>query len=217
MRQLGTGLIMYINENKAYLPQQVTDVNSFADPTVYDTPNPAGWNCLASLINYLNGVNVASTLWTCPSATEATWTGVADPAPPSDTNYMVNAAVIGHRMNRISDATDIIWMQEDRFRWSVAWQRPYSMGGSPPRYVAWCFENAPPWGQEYSDVHNVSGNLGGNVGGGNLAFLDGHCEYRPVGSLHPKDFGLVGIAGSSTSNDPNTVAQTVPYFGAFDH
>ena len=129
---------------------------------------------------------------------------------------MINSAVVGHRISRISDTSSIIWLQEDRFRWNIAWRRPGAIGGSPPQYCAWCFDNGTYWGQEYSNVHNVSGNLGGNEGGGNLAYVDGHADYRPVGSLHPSDFGLVGIPGTSNTNDPNTVSQGVPYYGAFD-
>lgn len=217
MRQLGSGLIMYINENNGLMPQQSGDVSDFANPAVYDSSNPGGWNCLASLIHYLNGVDTASTLWQCPSATEATWTGWGMPAAPSATNYMVNSAVMGHRITRVSSPSDIIWVQEDRFLWNIAWRRPGAWGGSPPQYAAWCFDNGSYWGQEYSNLHYVSGNLGGSIGGGNLAFMDGHCEYRPVGSLHPRDFGLIGIPGVSNTNDPNTVGQGVPYYGAFDN
>ncbi len=216
MRQLAGALVMYCNENREHLPVQYGDVTTFADPGVYDTSNSGNWNVLASLIRYVDGVDVASSLWVCPSAGEFTWTGWGEPAAPSDTNYMINSAVIGRPLSRISDSADMIWLQEDRFRWNIAWRRPAAAGGSPPEYSAWCFDNGSYWGQEYSNLHYVAGSPGGNQGGGNLAFVDGHAEFRPVGSLHPADFGLVGIPGVSNSNDPNTVGQGVPYYGAFD-
>lgn len=216
IRQLAGALVMYTIENKGYLPVQYGDVSTFADPSVFDTPNPGNWNVFASLMHYLDGVNTASSLWVCPSAGEATWTGWGEPAAPSDTNYMINSAVVGRPLSRISHSADIIWLQEDRFRWNIAWRRPAFAGGSPPQYSAWCFANGSFWGQEYSNLHYVAGSLGGNQGGGNLAFVDGHAEYRPVGSLHPSDFGLIGITGVSNTNDPNTVGQGVPYYGAFD-
>jgi len=216
LRQIGEALVMYTNENKGYLPVQYNDVTPFADPAVYDTPNYLNWSCFASLIPYFNGIDSAAAIWFCPSAGEYTWTGWGEPTGFSDTNYMVNSVVLGRPVSRITGSSDIIWVQEDRFCWSYAWRRPVFNGGSPPIYSDWCFDNGS-WGQEYSNVHYVAGSPGGNQGGGNLAFVDGHAEFREVGSLHPSDFGMIGIPGVSNSNDPDTVGQGQPYYGAFDN
>ncbi len=217
IRQLGAALVMYTNENKGYLPVQYGDVSDFAQPTVYDTSNPSGWSCFAFLIHYLEGINNTAPLLACPSAGEYPWTSWGLPSPPSDTNYMVNSAALGRPVTRIRNPSEIIWLQEDRFRWNIAWRRPAYAGGNPPQYAAWCFDNGSFWGQEYSNHHYVSGALGGKYGGGNLAFVDGHAEFRPNGSLHPRDFGLVGIPGISNTNDTNNAGQGVPYYGAFDN
>jgi prepilin-type processing-associated H-X9-DG protein len=94
---------------------------------------------------------------------------------------------------------------------------PVSLTITPPQYNSWCFANGSFWGQEYDNVHNTHGLLGASTGGGNVAYLDGHADYRLNGTLHPSDFGLVGIPGTSSANDPNTVGQTQPYYGAFDN
>jgi prepilin-type N-terminal cleavage/methylation domain-containing protein len=226
MRQFGNALLMYLNENKGCMPVQVKNtVNDFANPAVYDVGNVQGLSVLASLMPYLNGSNVASSLWACPSAFDLTAAGSAS-LQQSHTNFLVNAAVmssgvnanpVGRRINRITGPADIIWMQEARTILDNAYARPYEhvIVAGVPQYEAWC--NPAVAGNGYDDVHYVSGHVGGNYGGGNNAYLDGHCAYRPFGSLHPSDFGLVGITGTSTSNDPNTTAQNVPYNGAFEN
>jgi prepilin-type N-terminal cleavage/methylation domain-containing protein/prepilin-type processing-associated H-X9-DG protein len=220
VHQLGLTLVAYINENNGWLPEENGDyVADFANPAVFNTPS--GANFLASLSAYFPSINAAYAVWFCPSAQPTNWEGMYNPIPPSDTNYMVNGAVSAHKLSRITNSSDVVWLQEDRFRWDVAWVRPkYNAGtaGQPPTYSNWCFSNGTLWGQEYGNVHNAR-SIGGNAqtGGGNVAYLDGHADYRANGSLHPSDFGLVGIPGQSASNDPNTVAPTTPYYGAFDN
>jgi prepilin-type processing-associated H-X9-DG protein len=219
IRQLGTVLVEYVNDNNGWLPLQTIDVSNFADPANYGGTWPGGWSCLASLIPYFNNnANAASQLFVCPSASDTNWWGTNLPAPPSATSYLINAAVVDHKLSRIARADQIVWLQEDRFNWDVAWLRPQPVAGtSPPQYNDWCFFNGSFWGQEYGNIHNTHGLLGARTGGGNVAYLDGHADYRVNGSLHPSDFGLVGIPGSSSSNDPNTVSQAQPYYGAFDN
>ena len=83
IKQLSNALAMYVNENNGWLPVQPGDVSDFANPATYDTANPGGWNCLASLIHYLNGINNASSLWPCSNATEYPWSGGGDRCLPA--------------------------------------------------------------------------------------------------------------------------------------
>lgn len=217
IRQLSTALVAYENDNNGWLPQQNGDyVASFADPAVYEAPG--GANFLASLSDYFSNMQSAYAVWVCPSAAPTDWEGIYEPAPPSDTNYMANAAVMSHRLSRITDVSNNVWLQEDRFRWDIAWERPKNEGGTPPLYCDWCFSNGTYWGQEYGNVHNLHPLPGfAPSGGGNVAYLDGHADYRPNGSLHPSDFGLIGIPGESSADDPNTVDPATYYQGAFDN
>jgi prepilin-type N-terminal cleavage/methylation domain-containing protein/prepilin-type processing-associated H-X9-DG protein len=218
MRQLGTYLVAYANENKGWLPLQTNgNVGDFADPANYAGTNPNGWSVLGSLIPYFDSVNSAYALWVCPSAAGQTWDGSSEPAPPSASSYLTNGAVVGHNVSRITNTSAVVWLQEDRFTWGLAWLRPVSTGvTTPPQYTGWCFYNGVFFGQEYSSVHNTNGIYRPSIGGGNVAYLDGHAAYSVDGSLHPSDFGLVGIPGTSNSNDPNTGGQG-PYTGAFDN
>jgi prepilin-type N-terminal cleavage/methylation domain-containing protein/prepilin-type processing-associated H-X9-DG protein len=218
MRQLGTYLVAYANENKGWLPVQANgNVADFADPATYAGSDPNGWSVLGSLIPYFNNVNDAYALWVCPSAAGQTWDGSSEPAPPSASSYLTNGAVVGHNLSRITNSSAVVWLQEDRFTWGLAWLRPVTTGATtPPQYTGWCFYNGTSFGQEYSSVHNTNGIYRPGIGGGNVAYLDGHAAYSVDGSLHPSDFGLVGIPGTSSSNDPNTGGQG-PYTGAFDN
>lgn len=219
VRQLSAMLMVYVNENNGWLPEENGDyVALFADPAVYQTTAGANW--LASLGMYFNSMTSAAAVWYCPSAQPTDWEGIYNPMPPSDSNYMSNAAVMSHRISRITNTADVVWLQEDRFRWDIAWERPRCAGGTPPIYDDWCFSNGTFWGQEYGNVHNTHPLLGSGdqSGGGNVAYLDGHADYRVNGSLHPSDFALIGIPSQgSSSNDPNTVAPATPYYGAFDN
>jgi prepilin-type processing-associated H-X9-DG protein len=67
-------------------------------------------------------------------------------------------------------------------------------------------------------MHNTHGLGSGRTGGGNVGYVDGHADYRVNGSLHPSDFGMVGIPGSSNSiTDSNTENINTLYYGAFDN
>jgi prepilin-type N-terminal cleavage/methylation domain-containing protein/prepilin-type processing-associated H-X9-DG protein len=217
MKQLGTALYIYTTDSKGRLPFQNTDaVGDFNNPAVYEAPGINNQSVFASLLPYLNGNR---DVYICPTAGEVTWTFSANGTRLSDTNYMCNANVFDHKLSQIRSGSEIIAVQEDRFRWDIAWMRPkrQNVGSKPASYGDWCWENGPPWGQEYTNVHETAGKLGGNQGGGNLVFVDGHAEFRLHRTLHPRDFGLTGIPGGGTSaNDPNTMSQSAPYYSAWD-
>lgn len=220
MRQLGTMLMAYVNENNGWLPvQSNAQVGNFANASSYEGASASGWSCLGSLIPYFNNNPItADALFICPDAGEINWYG-QQPTPPNDTSYLANAAVVGHKLSRISNPNpaNVVWLQEDRFCWGDAWLRPeLAVTTAPLEYSNWCFNNGGYWGEEYTNIH-FTRSLGGAAisGGGNVAFLDGHPEYRLSKSMHPSDFGLVGIPGQSNSNDANTTNNL--YYGAFDN
>ena len=124
---------------------------------------------------------------------------------------MGNAAVMNKRITKVRNPSEIVYLQEDRFRWKIAWLRPAQGGpvNGQPTYWAWTFPNGPQWGQEYSYHHEK---------GGNLVFVDGHAEWRPNDSMRPTDFGLTGGPGvTGTANDrPETTTQFISYLSIFD-
>jgi prepilin-type processing-associated H-X9-DG protein len=222
MRQIAAAYTAYSMDNQGYTPYQsvlppgnYSYVNDFANPTVYRDGNPSDVSCLGLLIRYVGGTTA---VYACPAATEVPWTQQQGPTAFSDTNYLANQVTLGRALSSIRNGSEVAFLQEDRYRWEAAWLRPYQLpdpggirqiamqaGGSPATYVDWCDYN-PPYGQEYSNLHR---------NGGNLAFVDGHVEWWAVSQMHPSVFGLVGIPGSSDSNDPNTVPQTQSYHAAF--
>lgn len=221
VHQLGLLLAAYVNDNNGWLPPQANEeVDNFANASVYNAPpvggSNNGYNVFSELAASGGGVDALAAAWICPSAYQNPNAETLTATFPNDTNYMPNGAVIGHRISRITNTSQVIWLQENSFHWYALWLRPYSIGQTPPVYAGWCNVPSAQLGQTYSNVHNQTA-FGRNNGGGNVAYVDGHAEYKIDGSLHPSDFGLVGIPGQSSSNDPNTVGQFAEYYGAFDN
>jgi prepilin-type N-terminal cleavage/methylation domain-containing protein/prepilin-type processing-associated H-X9-DG protein len=207
IRQISLAFTTYAMDNQGYTPYQSNqDVDDFANPAVYHNGNINDVSCLGLLIRYVGGTTA---IYVCPVATDTTWTSGQEQTVFSDTNYMANQVTLGRPLTRIRNAAEVAFLQEDRFRWQAAWLRPCQNGGvantSSATYCAWCFDNGTQWGQEYSYLHRR---------GGNLAFVDGHAEWRAASEIHPSTFGLAGIPGTSNSNDPDTVSQGQTYIGA---
>jgi prepilin-type N-terminal cleavage/methylation domain-containing protein/prepilin-type processing-associated H-X9-DG protein len=207
VRQISQAFIAYAMDNQGYTPYQSNPcVNDFANPAVYRDGKLSDVSCLGLLMRYIGGT---TSVYICPVATDVTWTLQQGQTVFSDTNYMANQLTLGRALTRIHNAAEVAFLQEDRFRWQAAWLRPCQNGGiantSSATYCDWCFDNGPSWGQEYSYLHQR---------GGNLAFVDGHAEWRAASTIHPTTFGLAGIPGSSNGNDPDSVGQGQTYVEA---
>jgi prepilin-type N-terminal cleavage/methylation domain-containing protein/prepilin-type processing-associated H-X9-DG protein len=218
LRQIGGALAAYVAEHKGRTPVQVYDaVRHWGDPNVYDSPVlPNGGHVVnrsgfAALLPYLSH---EKRIFVCPTSLDFTWNNPGDNATAlSDTSYMGNQAVHDRRLSKIRRSSEIVYVQENRFRWNIAWLRPARTTApnvSPAVYSMWCWNNpnmhsgGQRWGQEYSNNHEL---------GGNLAFVDGHAEYRKHSALRAKDFGLVGGPGvTGTADDINTVPHGSTYY-----
>ena len=226
LKQIGHGLQMYVAENKGHTPVQIRNVENWADPAVYDQPPTPGGT-------HLLGRNVFATLMTyianerrtfiCPVAIETTRTGDYAPTDISDSNYMINGALVGRQIGPIGGRTSqVVFVQENRHRWNMLWLRPERANpqlppAAPPKpamYTRWCWNNyayqnnGNPWGQEYSSIHND---------GGNLLYLDGHGDYRKYGDVRARDFGLIGGPGvGGTAADGMTASHSQTYYCLFD-
>jgi prepilin-type processing-associated H-X9-DG protein len=209
MRQIATAFTAYAMDNQGYTPYQTADrVYDFANPNVYRNANINDVSCLALLLRYVGGTTQT---YICPSAMEQTYDGLDVPTALSDTNYLANQLTlirpnpasmtqpVGRPLSGIPNGSSVVFLQEWGCRSGDAYLRPYqSAATAVPRqniYSDWCDDDAT-WGQEYSYVHRH---------GGNLAFVDGHAEWRAASELHPSDFGLIGIPGTSNTNDPDTL------------
>ncbi len=202
LRQLGMATLMYSTEYKGRFPVQTVDaVDHFLGQATLDSPAAWSRSALATLMKYLGGDR---SLLACPSAGEIPWMDFYAPTSDSDTNYMFNAAVIDRLLPRLRNVSELIMVQEDRYRWRIAWLRPCrtNPGMSPAVYCAWAFENES-LGQEYGNVHPYSQ----NSGMGNYLFCDGHVEAKFHRQIHPTDFGLTGgdkVTGRDDDSNINT-------------
>ena len=218
LRQIGNALVMYSNENRGFAPDQISGgVADFLDPAVYDSPVRARRNVFGSLLPYMGGAG-AKLLFACPLAVEAkTISAASVPRGDSDTNYLSNALCFDKKLSRIRGASEVIFMQEDRYRFNTAWMRPQRtnpLSTGRAIYNTWYYDQVANGGQEYSNAHPMHP----LTGGGNLLFVDGHCEWRPHASLRARDFGFTGGTGvTGKDTDTNTVPGGTPtYYGLFE-
>jgi prepilin-type processing-associated H-X9-DG protein len=209
MRQLGTALIMYCNDNAGYTPyQDSAGVDNFNATT---TPN-----FLAELLPYLgNNDNVL----VCPDAYlplafSTSW----QPTAVSNTNYMANGMVIGvepqangvlvgRKISQIPNSSSIICFQENVWAVNVAWLRPYNAGGNS--YVQWHSTYAGwPSGETYCSVHD-------KYWSGNVVFADGHGETRRFKQNVSGDFGLNPAYERWTPSNEDASSTGLPYTPQF--
>src|SRR5258706_3024596 len=199
MRQLGAALMVYVGENKGRFPiQPQSSVTDFLDDKVVNDRNPDQRSVLATLVGLVSG---SKPMLGCTLAGEYPWVKNIAPTSTSDSNYMVNAAVIDQAYGRIPRSAEVILIQEDRFRWRIAWMRPARIPKISGRnaYTEWCFDNGT-WGQEYTNIHGRDL----NNGEGNLLYCDGHAAARRHRELKARDFGLTGGPGvTGKEDDPN--------------
>jgi prepilin-type N-terminal cleavage/methylation domain-containing protein/prepilin-type processing-associated H-X9-DG protein len=169
MKQIGTALTLYAQDNEETLPFQAVDgVPDFANPKTQP-------NYLKALIPYLKTTQVFS----CPSA--------LPPFPGqeltqySDSSYMGNAVVLGKTIGEAPDPADIIYLQEHLAHTSYAWLRP-----------ALSDENHA-WGWAWSSTlaGGTSGYCNNHNGGGTVVYIDGHARFRFWKTLRSGEFGLV--------------------------
>lgn len=207
---IAKAMAAYSVENNEVFPQAANaGVPNFLDPG--PVPPRALPNVWFILRTYQG--SGSSLTFRCPTALEVPWNTVLTPVRDNDSSYLPNAAVLESRMSEITHSSDIIMIQEDRFRFSTAYLRPARAGttsGGKPLYNSWAFENGTTWGQEYSNIHPTDIRPGlPNNGVGNCLFVDGHVESKLHRLLTAKDFGLAGGTGASgNQTDGNTAAKT---------
>jgi prepilin-type N-terminal cleavage/methylation domain-containing protein/prepilin-type processing-associated H-X9-DG protein len=181
LRQVGLGLHMYAQDYDEVLPTSV-DVGNFADPK-------APTNFLGALIPYIKSTGI----FVCPSSIDANTVYKGSGCTQiSCSSLHGNAAVMGRSMSVIPNPADIIYLDENRFRWNVAWLRPALTDPKKGRYMYWHWDQGPEKIEQYNNVHS---------NGANLVFVDGHAKYKAYKNIRSIDFGLVpddGIEANAT-------------------
>lgn len=174
LKQLGLAIFMYVQDYNELLPDDHShiwsDVVDFGDPTDPDF-RP---NFLYCLIPYINNIKILA----CPSAYVYPVAAYI-PTVKSNTNYMPNQSLSRKKISKIKMPSEIVVIQEWRYRSKVCFSRPQFFSDYSLRYWHYYFGGI----EYYGVVHE-------NSSGGNYLFIDGHVEYRKLGSLRSGNFGL---------------------------
>jgi prepilin-type N-terminal cleavage/methylation domain-containing protein len=240
IRQLATALVMYTTQNKNAMPVQTgigaaygSGVEDFMNPTMYGSTTINNQTVLGTLFGYYLASNKA--LMICPDSSPAiSGVNIDAPAPYSPTwvsacSYIVNNAACtqwnngvytGRKITRMRNSSQVVIFQEGFFIYGASYARPNADTTTSLQYNGWT--NPFPHGagtmpiNEYTACHP----MGGGKYGGNLAFIDGHGEYRRLNDIHASDFGLTGGSGVSgqSTDTPFTsgVTQATHYLCVFD-
>jgi hypothetical protein len=217
LHTLGQGLIGFAGEYKGHFPEAASGaIVEYMNPAVYRTAE--GKNVWAALSKYIGD---RTDVLRCPSTEPVPHSPWVGPRSTSDASYMSNAAVMDNRISSFPSPREVIMVQEGRYRWDVAWQRPERVSACPSACIAagtcpqndkvlyrtWALQNGS-YGQEYSNVHQANEDSGAAF----CLYLDCHVDLRLHRTLRPADFGLTGGPGATGSSaDTNTVSSSTTY------
>jgi len=191
MRQVGLALQMYEADHQR-VPRKGHSIN-FNNPA-------AGPNALNTLIPYLGGkAGMASpAVYNCPSLKRNRSSAFA-PTAFSSTSYSVNQVPLGRPLSVIRRPADIIIIQEAWSLSNTVWNQPEAEdrsdpaldGVKPTKYTQWHFWASTARHESFNTPYDSEHLSNAHSEGGNLIFVDGHCEYRKYRKLRSGDFGLL--------------------------
>ncbi|MFM7553868.1 MAG: type II secretion system protein [Verrucomicrobiota bacterium] len=203
-RQVGLALTLYESDHQR-LPPKASQVMDFMNPKA------TGWknNCLYAISTYLQGdLRSSSKVYICSSAKKADPAEIR-PTAVSAASYLPNSVVMELPMSVIPNPSDTIFLQECLWLVSFTALLPALASdfglGTATQYTYW-HDGDSGKTELYSNVHSY---------GGNLAFVDGHAEYRKAKQLRAWHFGLAdGTSGKA--EDTQTRPSTSIYRSAFN-
>jgi prepilin-type N-terminal cleavage/methylation domain-containing protein len=241
LHQIGLAFVQYTQANHNSGPQQYftsspkNGITDFGNPAVYNATGGVGINFNASLLPYLNyNLNV----FHCQVSQQ--WVANASEAITQYSNgsYMWSGLLINQRVNRLSNPSKLIIVQEHKYATDMCWMRPQAFPDDPGDgsgtfsgvthfyYSEWTVLDEAPGSAEVGTAFQISTCNIHPIHSGNCLYLDGHCDTRALTTLHASDFGLTGdpsgksysgavnIRGLST--DDYTVAKANPKYVAID-
>ncbi|MFN4227258.1 MAG: prepilin-type N-terminal cleavage/methylation domain-containing protein [Candidatus Ratteibacteria bacterium] len=194
LKQIGIAISMYVSDYNELLPADphIGQVEYFTTST---TPN-----FFKSILPYIKNTK----LLTCPTALP--YSSLA-PTKTDDTNYQINHVLSGRKISVCKSPSTTVIIHEWRYRSRYLFCRPvYNL--PPPAGTTLSYWHYYASGIEwYGVVHN-------NYTGGNYLFLDGHVEFKKLGSLRSGNFGLVPDQAYSKTNsiNPDGGGNYVPAF-----
>lgn len=197
VKQLATAIFMYVQDYDEVLPHHAGDVTDFLNPT----------NATSTWQRGVHPYIKNDKVYFCPSSPQApTQQETAANMHLPRSSYQGNCVVIsrtGTSLARIPAPADILFAQENFFKFFTAYNRPTQ--GTGNTFAYWhlidCRPQYPglpmtggPCGEQYNSRH---------FGGGNLVFVDGHAKYVQVNRMRSGMFGLV----PDEAYNPNDASQ----------
>ena len=183
MRQVGTGIMLYTQDNDETLPGNTFHQAGLGKPLGWMTPvDPADPNThriwARDILPHLKNQQVFVCPQTKPRSSEAL-SGVGTtnevPAPPGgNTNYLLNGVVASCPLAALTAPADLIFLHEVRNFNRVAQEKPRMVANSNPP-AATGFSHA-----FYDSLHND---------GANLLFCDGHVKHQRRDQIRYAQFG----------------------------
>jgi prepilin-type N-terminal cleavage/methylation domain-containing protein/prepilin-type processing-associated H-X9-DG protein len=184
VKQLASALMMYTQDYDEMLPHHAGDVQDFLNPANATSTWQRG------VYPYVKNDKV----FACPSSPQApTQPENATNANWPRSSYQGNCVIIsrtGTSLARIPNPADILWAQENFFKFFNAYNRPTQTGTN---FYYWHLIDCRP---QYSGMPNTGGPCGEqynsrHFGGGNLVYVDGHAKYIQVNRMRSGMFGLL--------------------------
>ncbi len=208
MRQVGYALFMYDGDH-GRVPNETRPWETFDFNNVNAQNNP-----LKAIWRYV-GINSPPAspprVYICAGAQPSS-KGAYAPTPFSSTDFMVSQVVLDKGMSKVRNPARTVVIQETYALMNCLIYEPESAQGSSPAdlwYSQWhtYTDSAGAYWQGPREHYN---NLHEN--GGNLAFCDGHAEYRKNRKTSSLDFGLVDKDGKDSPYEPTEEHSRASYY-----
>jgi prepilin-type N-terminal cleavage/methylation domain-containing protein/prepilin-type processing-associated H-X9-DG protein len=190
LRQVGLGLSMYTQDYDETLPFNRDKAGALGDWGTVNFGDPqAPVNFLGAILPYTRN----RTIFYCPSSIDANsfraYAGFGC-TELSCSSMHGNGVVMGRSLSAIPTPSEVVYLDENRIRWKIAWLRPALLMNG--HYHWWHWNKAPEKIPQYNNMHS---------GGGNLVFVDGHAKFKPLAALRSRDFGLAPDDGTEADAD----------------
>jgi prepilin-type N-terminal cleavage/methylation domain-containing protein/prepilin-type processing-associated H-X9-DG protein len=207
MRQVGYAMFLY-DSDYGKIPNATRPYETFDFNNIFAEENP-----LKAIWPYIGvrKAEVRTRVYMCPGAQPFTKPGYA-PTDVSSTTFIISQLVLDKGMSKMRNPGRTVVIQENHTLMNVLIYEPECMQNtdvSDPRYSqwhTWTTATSGYWAgprEHYNNLHDQ---------GGNLAFCDGHAEYRKNRQTSSLDFGLVDSAGKDSPWEPTEAHSRAIYY-----
>jgi prepilin-type N-terminal cleavage/methylation domain-containing protein/prepilin-type processing-associated H-X9-DG protein len=208
MRQVGFGLFMYDSDmGKVPNTDRPYETWDFNNVFAADNPLKAIW----PYVGIKSPPQTPPRVFICAGAQPST-KPACQPTATSSTTFMVSQVALDKRISKVRNPARTVVVQELYCLMNVLIYEPECMQNtdeSDPRYTQWHTVTDSKGGywdgprEHYNNLHEQ---------GGNLAFCDGHAEYRKNRKTSSLDFGLVDANGKDSPYEPTEAHSRAIYY-----